>query len=622
MQFFWPLLAPKTDHIPTGMGRQQPSSTLIAYPCGKDKCSKEVSEGIQCDSCLAWYHPRCSKLSIKAYKLYTEHQCLKWVCEYCSQVSKAARGGLGGKNNPAPTVDKPLDVTVVNRWSDIAGSGAPEITMDIKALEELRERVEKQESEFILFRKKASALELKLSKLTKESDLALGRHRNVVVKGIPEPVCPATKQRTLDIRRHLEVMFRSAGINGNCILRRVFRLGKWKRPEEGIDAPPRPVLVEFANPRIRDAMLTAAGTIKSDSKGQYTVEPDLSKGKLRAEGASLAGDSGTRTCEGGRRQGSPRLRIPRMQTTEITGNSNDKLVGQADRTSDQASLLAEYKRLFGSIQGATSSPVKCKNPLAKKRDGHSEVVSECRVGLPNKGTSEFVGDLKILCTNACSINNKWKELAAAGEGFHCMAVTETWVKEGSRIDTLTPRGYLAHRSDRPGGRDGGGALLLVSDDLQQITGPTLSTPNVQVATCHLTSGGHLVNLVCAYRSSSSTPEEDLELLRFLLTMLASPTTTVITGDFNAPEVDWENLWAPGDGFGDKLLEFVLNGALTQHVRSPTRFREGNTPGLLDLAITRFPNEIGTIEIGAPLGKSDHGVLRFAVSCLLEQASDK
>ncbi len=47
---------------------------------------------------------------------------------------------------------------------------------------------------------------------------------------------------------------------------------------------------------------------------------------------------------------------------------------------------------------------------------------------------------------------------------------------------------------------------------------------------------------------------------------------------------------------------------TQAIKSPTRFREGNNPSLLDLVFTKYPDDVSSVQMLAPLGKSDHAVI--------------
>ena len=65
------------------------------------------------------------------------------------------------------------------------------------------------------------------------------------------------------------------------------------------------------------------------------------------------------------------------------------------------------------------------------------------------------------------------------------------------------------------------------------------------------------------------------------------------GDFNLKEINWENFCTTTneDHPATKFLETVRDNYLFQHVRFPTRHREGQTQSLLDLILT---NEEGMV----------------------------
>ena len=117
-------------------------------------------------------------------------------------------------------------------------------------------------------------MEVALGHLHKSSDLALGRNRNVVIHGIPEPVMREGRQRDRAMRYHIVNLLRAVELPGHIGIKRVLRLGKWISAEKTTEVGPRPVLVEFANPRHRDWFLAAADKIQRISGGQVTVEPD------------------------------------------------------------------------------------------------------------------------------------------------------------------------------------------------------------------------------------------------------------------------------------------------------------------------------------------------------------
>ena len=66
------------------------------------------------------------------------------------------------------------------------------------------------------------------------------------------------------------------------------------------------------------------------------------------------------------------------------------------------------------------------------------------------------------------------------------------------------------------------------------------------------------------------------------------------GDFNFKEINWvdQNTSVGTVHISFKFLEVVRDSFLFQYVKQPTRYRNENTPSLLDLV---FTNEKGMIE---------------------------
>ena len=67
-----------------------------------------------------------------------------------------------------------------------------------------------------------------------------------------------------------------------------------------------------------------------------------------------------------------------------------------------------------------------------------------------------------------------------------------------------------------------------------------------------------------------------------------------------------------------FLEGIKDFFLFQHVREPTRFREGQIPSILDLILTNEENMVEKIDYLQSLGKSDHVVLGFNFNCYIEK----
>ena len=123
---------------------------------------------------------------------------------------------------------------------------------------------------------------------------------------------------------------------------------------------------------------------------------------------------------------------------------------------------------------------------------------------------------------------------------------------------------------------------------------------------------------CLYRSPSCNAHQSVDELAHLLysVLAASPTHLLICGDFNIPQIDWASNFcnAPDSHFAHKFLDAIHNCLLFQHVTQPTRFREGETPNVLDLLFTNEEGMLTGLNYHPGLGKSDHIVIRFSVAC--------
>lgn len=90
---------------------------------------------------------------------------------------------------------------------------------------------------------------------------------------------------------------------------------------------------------------------------------------------------------------------------------------------------------------------------------------------------------------------------------------------------------------------------------------------------------------------------------------------LITGDFKIHTLEVQA--APAEQFKADLQEPVSSFPLYGHISTPTRFREGDKPSILDRA---FANEVLMIEritADAPLGRSDHLTLLSEYTCYAE-----
>ena len=89
----------------------------------------------------------------------------------------------------------------------------------------------------------------------------------------------------------------------------------------------------------------------------------------------------------------------------------------------------------------------------------------------------------------------------------------------------------------------------------------------------------------------------------------SSKNIVITGGLNLPNINWTT----GNGNSRLDCDFLdcwNDMFVEQLVTEPTRRRELQTPSVLDLILTNFPESICNISHHPGVGKSDHEVIRF------------
>ena len=128
---------------------------------------------------------------------------------------------------------------------------------------------------------------------------------------------------------------------------------------------------------------------------------------------------------------------------------------------------------------------------------------------------------------------------------------------------------------------------------------------------------------CIYRSPSSTSENLLYINRMLKSVIDQRFSHIlIVGDFNMKEINWSLCESSEnqEHISSVFLEGIKDCFLFQHVREPTRFREGQTPNILDLILTNEENMVEKIDYLPSLGKSDHVVLSFNFNCFIEKVS--
>ena len=156
------------------------------------------------------------------------------------------------------------------------------------------------------------------------------------------------------------------------------------------------------------------------------------------------------------------------------------------------------------------------------------------------------------------------------------------------------------RQDRMDTKDGrgGGVLLLVKSSInfvQIVPDNSIGYTNsvwIEVAD----NDGKKTIIGVIYRSPNSNVTNNEKLFNCIREL--SNRNLVVMGDFNYPNIEWNDLHASHDC--SEFLNLIMDNFLCQHVNFPTR--ENN---ILDLFITSDPNLVSNIQCEGKLGSSDH-----------------
>lgn len=213
-------------------------------------------------------------------------------------------------------------------------------------------------------------------------------------------------------------------------------------------------------------------------------------------------------------------------------------------------------------------------------------------------------NISVCLWNSRSLVNKSKLFYpfTISSNLDIFAITETWCTPEVYNNELFNSNYSVFRKDRSS--RGGGVLLAVNNSFpcKQIPSP----PDIELICVELVFPKPIVVCVVYIPPPPSVPVIT-QLCEFLSSI---PTTLIIMGDFNCPDIDWLQL--TGSTQASKLFcDLVFNVNLVQLVNFPSH-TGGNT---LDLVLTNAPNLISNLQplLNKPISTvSDHIPLSFAI----------
>ena len=115
-----------------------------------------------------------------------------------------------------------------------------------------------------------------------------------------------------------------------------------------------------------------------------------------------------------------------------------------------------------------------------------------------------------------------------------------------------------------------------------------------------------------YRPNSSnvTSLDELDASLLKLGNSVHKNNIIVSGDFNAPDIRWDNEYSSQSPASDRLLEIIDDHDQSQHVKEPTR-RDRNTQNILDLILSNNLNIIENVSVVPSI--SDHDIVLFTVN---------
>ena len=181
-------------------------------------------------------------------------------------------------------------------------------------------------------------------------------------------------------------------------------------------------------------------------------------------------------------------------------------------------------------------------------------------------------------------------------------------------------GFTIYRNDRSGDNNskegGGGVLLAIRNSLASEL--VLKSPSTESIFCRINNKNNPPTIVgCVYRPPDNNTEICNTICNEILKLKTKFKKSVfwVGGDFNLPDIDWENSEIKGYNYkkeiNERFLDTFNDAGLCQMIDKPTRGE--NT---LDIFLTNCPDLIKSRNIVPGIG--DHEAVRIDSSLRLSR----
>lgn len=188
---------------------------------------------------------------------------------------------------------------------------------------------------------------------------------------------------------------------------------------------------------------------------------------------------------------------------------------------------------------------------------------------------------------------------------------ETWLNECTVSNELTLNGvYKLFRCDRPS--RGGGVCILVHNRFSCVD--VVNSVQCETIAIDLILDHYTVRLICSYVTNSDSAAvrkaRIVDECDLISTLCLCPHPVVLVGDFNLPDIDWNDLRISEETSKESVfVNTCLSNGLYQLVSEATRKPSGS---LIDLLLTTEPGIIDHVCVIDPPVRSDHQAITFSL----------
>ena len=192
--------------------------------------------------------------------------------------------------------------------------------------------------------------------------------------------------------------------------------------------------------------------------------------------------------------------------------------------------------------------------------------------------------------------------------YDIVGINESWLDMNDRNCSaeVNLQGFRMFNVDKPSpSKRGGGSVLYVKESLRPILRKTTATTTYEIVHVDIMpSGGITLKIVLVYRNPRIAAAEEDVLCDELDSIISSSHETILIGDFNLPDINWETREAQGRG--GRMMQLVNDNNLKQYVEEPTR-----GPNILDLVLSTEDELIDHVTIKEKIG--DHHTIEFQIT---------